>query len=447
MRNPPIVKGSALWQLYQWSAHPIEYLEDCDQRYGDCFVAHIGPYRNFVFFSNPEAIAQIFTTNPAQFDVGRANQLVRSTTGDYSVLLLDGKPHERQRKLLMPPFHGDRMRAYGQLICLLSEQVAQQWQVGVPFKAQSQMQAISLLVILQAVFGLSEGDRLQQLKTRLEASLEYAASPLFFPMAVLPILRQGVGPWQPWQRHLNMIKAIDELLYAEIRDRRQNLDSNRTDILSLLLSARDEAGQPMSDVELRDELITLLIAGHETTAIALSWALYWIHTMPVVKQMLLKELQSLGSDPDPSSIVHLPYLNAVICETLRIYPVAPITGVRIAKTAIQIGEYEFEPETYLTPCVYLVHHREDLYPEPQQFKPERFLERQFSPYEYIPFGGSNRRCIGAAFAMYEMKLVLATLLSRYQLELMEDKPVVPNRRGVTMAPKGGVKMVVNVRNL
>ncbi len=308
--------------------------------------------------------------------------------------------------------------------------------------ARAQMQGISLLVILQAVFGLHKGKRLQQLKQRLEALLDYTASPFFFSMVVSPSLQRGIGFWRPWQRYLEMLHEIDALLYSEIKERRQHLDPAQTDILSLLLSAKDESGQGMSDVELRDELITLLIAGHETTANALSWALYWIHALPIVKQMLLTELQSLGDKPDSSSVVRLPYLNAICSETLRIYPITPIPGPRITKTAMSIGGYEFEPETYLSPCIYLVHRRPDLYPEPEQFKPARFLERQFSPYEYFPFGGSNRRCIGAAFALYEMKLVLATILSRYQLELREQKPVMPTRRGLTIAPKGGVKMVV-----
>ena len=209
-----------------------------------------------------------------------------------------------------------------------------------------------------------------------------------------------------------------------------------------MMSARDEQGQPMTDVELRDELMTLLVAGHETTATSLAWALYWIHHLPQVREKLLQELDALGDNPDPSAIVRLPYLNAVCQETLRIYPVAMLALNRVVKSPLQIGGYQFEPGNLLVPCIYLTHHREDLYPDPKQFKPERFLERQFTPYEYLPFGGGNRACIGMAFAQFEMKLVLATILSHWQLELADSKPVEPVRKGALLGPAQGVPMVV-----
>jgi unspecific monooxygenase len=209
-----------------------------------------------------------------------------------------------------------------------------------------------------------------------------------------------------------------------------------------MMAARDEAGEPMTDVELRDELITLLVAGHETTATALAWAFYWIHHLPQVREKLLQELDTLGDNPDPNTIFRLPYLNAVCSETLRLYPVAMLALNRVVKSPIQIGGYQFEPGILLIPCIHLTHQREDLYPEPKQFKPERFLERQFAPYEYVPFGGGNRRCIGMAFALFEMKLVLATVLSRWQLELTDSKPVQPVRSGALLRPEGGVRMVV-----
>ncbi len=237
---------------------------------------------------------------------------------------------------------------------------------------------------------------------------------------------------------------IDEIIYAEISDRRQHPDSSRVDILSLLMAAKDENGELMSDVELRDELLTLLTAGHETTASALTWALYWIHYLPEVKRKLIDDLASVGN-LDFSAISKLPYLNAVCQETLRIYPIAMLTFFRIANSSINILEQEFEQDTLLTPCIYLTHHRPDLYPEPNQFKPERFLARQFSPYEYIPFGGGNRRCIGLAFALYEMKLVLATVLSRYSLALAGSSTVKPVRRGVTLAPSSGKWLVATQR--
>jgi unspecific monooxygenase len=441
MSLPPTHKAPHILQLAQWILRPLNWLESCQRRYGDCFRAEFGVDRHFYFLSDPKAIEQVLAANPAYFDAGRANWVLRRTVGDNSLLLLDGDRHQRHRQLLMPPFHGERMKAYGELICRLTEQVTSQWPINQPFATRPEMQKISLSIILQAVFGLTEGPRCDRLRGVLDALLKVTTAPFGFAMAFFPILQRDYGAWSPGAQFKRLMHQIDTEIYAEIRERRDSLDPTRTDILTLLLMARDEAGQPMTDLELRDELVTLLLAGHETTATAITWAIYWIHFLPSVKAKLLAELESLEERPDLGAIVRLPYLNAVCCETLRIYPVAIITSPRILKVPLEVGGYQFEPEAILAPCIYLVHQRPDLFPDPKTFKPERFLERQFSPYEYFPFGGSNRRCIGAAFALYEMKLVLATLLTRYELALAETKPVVPIRRGVTTAPKGGVKLI------
>ncbi len=434
-----------LLQLYQWIVRPLEFLDTCAERYGDCFSVKLGNYPTFMFFSNPQAIEKIFTANPKQFEVGKANRILRPTLGDNSLLLLDGDRHQRQRQLLMPSFHGERMRTYGQLIDQITKQVTTQWTPGQPFTVRPFMQDISLQVILQAVFGLHEGERCQQLKQLLASLLDLTSSRLGFALAIFSALEHDLGPWSPGGYFLRKRQQIDQLIYAEIRQRREQPDPSASDILSLMMAARDEAGQPMTDEELRDELMTLLVAGHETTATALSWALYWIHRLPEVKEKLLEELDTLGDDPDPSTIARLPYLNAVCSETLRLYPVVIIAVPRIVKSPLHLMGYDFEPDTILAPCIYLTHHREDLYPQPKQFKPERFLERQFSPYEYFPFGGGNRRCIGAAFALFEMKLALVSILSSYQLTLADNRPVHPIRRGVTMTPAGGVQMVMTGR--
>lgn len=434
-----------LLQLYQWIVRPLEFLDTCAERYGDCFSIKLANYPTFVFFSSPQAIEKIFTANPKQFEVGKANRILRPTLGDNSLLLLDGDRHQRQRQLLMPAFHGERMRTYGQLIDQITEQVTTQWAQGQPFTVRPFMQEISLQVILQAVFGLHQGERFQQLKQLLASLLDLTSSRLGFALAIFSALEYDLGPWSPGGYFLRKRQQIDQLIYAEIRQRREQPDPSASDILSLMMAARDEAGQPMIDEELRDELMTLLVAGHETTATALSWALYWIHRLPEVKEKLLEELDTLGKDSDPSTIARLPYLNAVYSETLRIYPVVIIAVPRIVKSPLHLMGYDFEPDTILAPCIYLTHHREDLYPQPKQFKPERFLEGQFSPYEYFPFGGGNRRCIGATFALFEMKLALVSILSRVQLTLADNRPVQPIRRGVTMTPVGGVQMVMTGR--
>ena len=439
-----------LLQLISWITHPLEFLDTCANRYGDCFTVKLSGSRTLVIFSHPQAIEQIFTAHPRQFDAGRANMILRPTLGDNSLLLLDGDRHSAQRQLLMPPFHGERMRAYSQLIFQVVEQVTSQWVEGQTVTVRPAMQAISLRLILQAVFGLDEGQRYQQLQQLLTSLLNLTTSPLMFALAFFPALLRDLGPLSPGGDFIRRKQQIDRLIYDEIRERRvEKLPATSlhpgNDILTLLMSARDASGQPMTDEELRDELMTLLIAGHETTATALTWALYWIHSLPEVKEKLLAELDTLGDNPDKSAIVRLPYLNAVCSETLRLYPIVIIANPRIANSSVQIAGYEFESGTVLAPCIYLTHHREDLYPEPKQFKPERFLERQFSPYEYLPFGGGNRRCIGAAFALFEMKLALVSMLSRFDLSLVSDRPIYPTRRGVTMVPANGVQMVVKGR--
>jgi cytochrome P450 len=363
--------------------------------------------------------------------------------GDNSLLLIDGERHRRHRKLLMPPFHGDRMRAYGDTICTLSEQVMAGWQPGNAFDLRAAMQEITLRVILKAVFGLGEGDRYERLRQLLSTLLEGLGTPLSAFFIFFPGLQKDWGPLSPWGRFVRIKAEIDALIYAEIEERRSQPQPGRTDILSLMMAARDDQGQPLSDGELHDELMTLLIAGHETTASALTWALYWVHWLPEVGRQLRQELDHLGPDPDPLAFASLPYLNALCQETLRIYPVAPTTGIRILSQPLAVAGYEFPAGAALFLNIYLVHHRDDLYPDPDTFRPERFLERQYSPYEYFPFGGGHRSCIGSAFALMEMKLVLATVLRQWNLQLpaSHQKPLRPVRRGLTLAPPGNLRLV------
>ncbi len=430
-------------QTFQWLTDPLEYMESCAKRYGDIFTLRIGPvFTPQVFISNPQVIQEVFSSDPKLLDSGEEAGIKSPLVGRQSMLALAGERHRKHRKLLMPSFHGERMRGYGQLVRHITEDVTKRWTIGEPFSVRSSMQAISFQVILKAVFGLEEGPRYEKLQELLTEILNPKAPLVRGLIIVFPALQRDLGPWSPWGQFMQKLRQIDELIYAEIGDRREKPDPSRTDILSLMMSARDEQGQPMTDVELRDELMTLLIAGHETTATSLAWAFYWIHHLPQVKEQLLQELDAVGDNSDPNAILRLPYLNAVYQETLRLYPVAMLALNRVVKSPLQIGGYQFEPGTLLIPCIYLTHHREDLYPEPKQFKPERFLERQFGPHEFLPFGGGNRTCIGMAFAQFEMKLVLATVLSSWQMELADSEPVKPVRKGALLAPAEGVRMVV-----
>src|SRR6476469_2373791 len=435
-------KDNRFVQTVRGILNPLYYLE---RNYKTSVAIFTGKFTNFppqVIISNPQAIQEIFTADSKLFESGTGNQIALPLVGSNSLLLLDGDRHLQQRKLLMPPFHGERMKAYGQIIRNTTEKVINNWTPGNSVIAHSTMQEISLEVILHAVFGLSEGERYQQIQQLIINMFSLFSNPLSATFLFFKSLQQDLGAWSPWGGFLRQRQRLDELLYQEIRDRKTQSEPLGEDILSLLISARDEAGQPMSDVELRDELMTILFAGHETTATSLSWALYWIHYLPEVREKLLAELNSLGEHPDLNAIARLPYLNAVCQETLRIYPVAMLALNRIVKQPLEIAGYRFEPGTLIVPCVYLTHHREDLYPDSHQFRPERFLERSFTPAEYLPFGGGNRRCIGMAFALYEMKLVLTTLLSQWQLALADNEPIQAVRVGALLRPETGVNLIV-----
>jgi len=425
----------------RWIADPLGFQDVYSQKYGDIFTMRLSGLGSCVVISNPQAIQEIFSQD-SKFDVGRGNALAEPLVGQNSLLLMDGNRHRRERKLLMPPFHGERLQTYAKQICLITEQVASQWQAGQPFVARTAMQKVSLEVILQIVFGLSKGERYQQLKPLLTEWLDMTDSPLRSSMLFLRFLQQDWGLWTPWGQMKQRQRHVNDLLQAEIEERRTKGYEGRADVLSLMMAARDENGQPMSDEELRDELLTILFAGHETTATTLAWAFYQIHQQLDVCKKLLQELDSLGENSSPMEIAQLPYLTAVCQETLRMYPVLPILFPRITKSPVKIAGHQFDTETTLMPSIYLVHYREDLYPNAQQFKPERFLKHQYSPSEYLPFGGGSRRCLGYPLAQLEMKLVLATVLSKYQLALAEDKPVKLQRRGFTLAPAGGVRVVM-----
>ena len=418
-------------------------LEKFQQKYGDIFYTPQSVLNPpYVIFSDPQAIEKVFTADPNLFEVSKQTSLpVRVLLGDNSLALMDGVPHQKRRKLLMPPFHGERMKSYGQTMVDVTKEVISQWQVGQTICIRDYTQEISLQVILRTIFGIDEGARFDRLKQVLIDWLDMLNSPANAFFLFFPFLQKDLGALTPWGKFLQQKREIQSILQAEIDRRRNNPDTLGKDILSLMLSVRDEDGNPMKDIEIRDELLTMLFAGHETTASSLAWAFYWLHYLPEVGQKLKSELHSLDNNTDYNTIIKLPYLSAVVSETLRIHPVVVFVG-RQLKEPFELMGYTFEAGTSLFPCIYLTHQREDIYPEPQKFKPERFLEKQFSPYEYIPFGGGNRRCLGYAFALFEMKLVLATILSQVELELLDNRPLKPSRRGITFTPESGVKMKV-----
>lgn len=445
MSLPNTLDKPAFLQKLQWVFDPVGYMEDAVEKHPDIFSAEVvGFGDDLIFINQPEAIQEVLNNDRKKFAApGRVNNVLQPLIGDYSVIMLDGERHKRRRQLLIPPFHGERMRAYGQLICDIAEKVFQTLPINQTFVTRSVMQEISMQVILQAVFGLHEGERYQKIKELMAYLSDTFSSPFSSSFLFFDFLQKDLGAWSPWGNFVRKRAKVDELIYAEIAERRTKSEPHGVDILSLLMEARYEDGSAMSDKELRDELMTLLFAGHETTATAMAWSLYWIHHTPGVKQKLLEELDAVDDFSDLMSISRLPYLSAVCNETLRITPVAMLTFAREVQEPVEILGHKLETGKMLFGCMYLVHQREDLYPQPKQFKPERFLERQFSPYEFMPFGAGARRCIGDALAMFEMKLVLATIMSRYEFKLADNKPEIPRRRGVTLAPANGVKMKIN----
>ena len=339
-------KTPAPIQMLQWVLNPTEYANTNFQRFGDCYQAAVLPMNPepLIFLNHPEAIQYLLTKDSSDVLTapGEANALAEPLLGKNSVILASGKQHRRQRQLLMPPFHGERMKAYGTLICQITQELIDEWPIGEARCTRQLMQTITMRVILQAIFGLYESDRYRRLEKLLGERLDLVSTPLTSMIIFLPQLNVDLGPWSLGGKIRQVAAEIDELIYAEIQERRANFDPDRTDVLSLLLSARDEQGAGLTDEELHDELMTLLVAGHETTATALTWALYWIHQLPEVQRKLIAELEPWKDSSDLTAIARLPYLKAVCNETLRIYPVALLTLPRRVEQPITLMGRDLE---------------------------------------------------------------------------------------------------------
>ena len=443
MLLPPGPRWPSPLQTAAIISRPIPFLSHCFQRYGDTFTLRaLGPGSPpVVFLSSPAILQEVFTKATADLEFGKVTYVFRPLVGHESLIMQQGDRHRQQRQMLMPALHGQHLHSYGQTIQAITQATTQPWQVGQSLAMRLLMADISLEVILRVVFGLQPGPRYRQLQGYLAELLEAITGALYSVQFFVPLLQQDLGPWSPWSRFVQRRAAIDELLYAEIAERRQSHE-RRTDVLSLLLAARNAAGEPLSNQELRDQLMTLLLLGHETTASSLAWAFYWVHQDEARRDRLLEELAPLGPNPDPMALQALPYLNALCQETLRLYPIALISQPRRVCRPLSLGRYTYDVGTILVPCIYTAHRRPETYPEPLTFRPERFLERLPSSYEFLPFGGGSRSCIGSALSLYEMKVVLASVLQRYQLRLDYDRPLRPQRRGITFVPPEQVRFTV-----
>jgi cytochrome P450 len=408
------------------TAAPYGWMRRRWRRYGDVSSSNFPYYGRVVYVADPAEVKRVFTGDPAVFHAGEANALaLGDVLGDHSLLTLDEERHLSQRKLLLPPFHGERVRRYTEVMAEAAAHEVGRWPLGRVFSLRPRMQAITLEVVLRAVFGVREGERVDRFRAWIPR-LADASSVINW----LPFLRGRLGAAARFQRALT---EVNSLIYSEIQDRRSSGEAkDRDDVLSLLLRARHEDGSPMTDGELRDELMTLLTAGHETTATGLSWAFERLLRTP---RVLARLVESLDDDE---------YLEAVVKETLRVRPVVVDVARRLTRET-EVAGYLLPAGTIVLPAIAAVHSRPGLYPSPREFRPERFLEGRVESYAWIPFGGGVRRCIGASFAQVEMKVVLREVLRRVRLRAPSQRPERPRTQHVTVVPARGTRVVVEER--
>jgi cytochrome P450 len=420
---PPALQTAIWFRRAQWM------LAQCAARFGETFTLRILHEDPWVMLSNPEHVKQVFTGDPKIFHAGEGNRILLPVLGAHSLLLLDEDEHMQQRKLLLPSFHGARMQSYRELMREVAAAEIDTWPPGEPYRLRPRMQALTLEIILRAVFGLTEGERIERLRCELRNLLDLLSSPrmFVFPLLLGPERLSRFGPFR------GLMRRVDGLIYEEIAERRSSDDlGGREDIMSLLLQARDaDTGEPMKEVEIRDELLTLLVAGHETTANALSWAVERLARHPDKLHRLRREVKA-GENT---------YLDAVVTETLRLRPVISLVARRL-REPVQIGQWELPAGVTVTPSIFLVHRRPDIYPNPESFEPERFLERPAGTYTWIPFGGGVRRCLGGAFAQFEMGVVLSELVKRWAIEPARPDAEPVLRRAITETPSRDAEVVL-----
>jgi cytochrome P450 len=407
------------------------FLDATRRRYGDVVTMSTAFDSKFVMVFDPDLLKKVFQAPPDRLRAGEANALLGQVLGQRSVLVLDGAEHLRQRKLMLPPFHGKRLKAYEATMLEAADRAIDTWPVGEPFTLMPSMQSVTLDVIMHAVWGVEEGPRAEELKRRVRAVIEPLSRR--FGIVVLALSGGRFGDRKAVQRFEERRAELDAMIYEEVALRRAAPDlEEREDVFSMLLCARDEDGEPMTDQELRDELVTLLVAGHETTATGLSWAFELLLRTPRV----LSKLRESIADGDET------YLDAVVKEALRLRPVIPGVGRVVRGEPFELGGYSVPPGVEINPSIGVIHRRADRYPQPGEFRPERFLgDDAPDTYTWVPFGGGTRRCLGASFALLEMKVVIRRVLERAELRAVADRPEQVLRRGITLVPRDGVRVV------
>lgn len=411
-------------QTIGWWARPTAFIEQCRRRYGTPFTIHFVAERPFILIADPEQLKQLFTAPPDVLYPGEGARILEPLVGPNSILLLDEDAHMRQKRLVLPAFGGERMEALREVVTDVARREIGSWPRGEPIEMHSRLQGLTMEVILRAVFGLEAGSRLEELRGALTQMLAFGLSPI----SLLPPAQRAPFGLGPWGRFTRVRARVDELVYGEISERRRNGGEDGNDILAALLPATHEDGTPMSDTEIRDELMTMLVAGHETTATSLSWALERLARQPEALGRLVDEVDAEQGDE---------YLTATIREVMRRRPVLANAAPRTTKKEIEIGGRLYPRDVHLIASAWLVHHDPEIYPDPYAFRPERFLENEPGTYTWIPFGGGRRRCIGANFAMLEMSIVLKELLRSTAITAGGAEGEPTRRRAITSAPGGG----------
>jgi len=424
---PPGPRLPPALQTLAWWTRAVPFFERCRARHGNRFTIRLLESPPFVMLADPDEVKQVFTAPPEVLHPGEGARILEPVVGPNSVILLDEESHLGQRKLMLPAFHGERMEALTDLLAQVTEREVARWPLGEPMALHPLLQSLTLEVMLRALFGLDPGPRLDALRERLTEILETSAR----PASMLPFLQRG----RRWAEFVRLRDETDTLLY-ELIDERRDGDDGRGDVLAMLLDARHEDGSPMSRRELRDELMTLLVAGHETTASELAWAFERLARTPRVAHRLAEEID--GADGDA-------YLTATVQETLRRRPVLPNAAPRLVKRPIEVGGWRYPAGICLAASSYLIHHDPAIYPRPYEFRPERFLGEPPGTYTWIPFGGGRRRCLGASFALLEMKVVLRTVLSRAEIAPAPTSTETARRRAITLSPRHGALTVLTAR--
>lgn len=442
---PPGPKTPAWLQLIRFAGDPLGLLDECHRQFGDAFTLNIAGNGKFVMLADPEVVREVFRGDPEVLHSGEANSIFIATVGRNSVLVLDEAPHARQRRVLVPPLKGERMRSFFDAMRLETLAAVQAWPRGKAFPSLPTMRRITLRVILRTALGLAPGPQMDQFEHKIEAFLAQGRQRYALVMiTVVPIQRFTGSRWVPLFRQLS---DLDDDLFAFIAARRRGENApSGENVLDDLLLARYDDGAALGDREIRDAIFTILIAGHDTTALALAWALAEIAGRVDVLDRLTDELKRVtgGGPPEAEHLNALEYLDGAIRESLRLRPIAPFV-VRKTVQPFTAGGRDYPPGVVLCPCSYLVHRRPELYPDPSAFRPERFLERKFAPHEWFPFGGSNRICLGMPFALYEMKVLLGTLLSQVRLERPAGARSRARRYGIVLGPDDGGRIIVRTR--